>query len=174
MSLGDGDPSEARPIVLRDSSAGARQLPRNRNSAVAGGVDIYVQVLPPPHPQALATRPTFSSQTPEPQTCISGERFTGTKMAGFAGGLAREAAAATGAEGTAGVPAGGSGSVGTRLSPALPGRAGGSCGTIIPAPASTCSAAGASSASDSTEDSDSSSASWRRRFRWAPLRLLIS
>lgn len=44
--------------------------------------------------------PQFS-RTPERRTCISGERLTGMKTAGFAGGLARVEAAAGGAGGAA-------------------------------------------------------------------------
>lgn len=47
---------------------------------------------------------------------------------------------------------------------------------MVPAPASASSAAGSSSSSDSSDSSSSSSSSaegWWRRFRWAPLRLLI-
>ena len=122
---------------------------------------------PPLHPQPPTTLASEPVADTEQQTCTSGERFTGMKTAGFAGGLA-----------TVGAAAGGTDDVAARegwpLEPGPPAPAPGGAGGG-PAPASsTGSAAGASSGSDSTEDSDdSSSASSRGRFRWAPLRLLI-
>lgn len=92
------------------------------------------------------------------------------KTAGFDGGLTRAEAAVGVAAGGAGVSAG---PLGTGFWPLAPDGAGGTCAGADPALASDRLSVGASSGSESTEDSDSSSASWWRRFRWAPLRLLI-